>query len=70
MEVDKIYNIIRETFHSQSGAFLNKGQAYEVAQIIKEKSMISEVQRSVNFEREDHPYSAEVVHGVNKTKEK
>jgi hypothetical protein len=70
MEVDEIYNILRETFHSQSGLFLNKGQAYEVAQIIKEKSMISEMQRSVNFEREDHPYSAEVVHGVNKTKEK
>lgn len=70
MEVDEIYNILRETFHSQSGLFLNKWQAYEVAQIIKEKSMISEVQRSVNFEREDHPYSAESVHGVNKRKEK
>ena len=68
MEVDEIYNILRETFHSQSGLYLNKGQAYEVAQIIKEKSMISEMRRGVNFEREDHPYSAEVVHGVNKRK--
>ena len=37
MEVDEIYNILRENFHSQSGLFLNKGQAYEVAMIIKEK---------------------------------
>ena len=37
MEVDEIYNILRKAFHSQSGAFLNKGQAYEVAMIINEK---------------------------------
>ena len=62
MTVDQIYNILRENFHSQSGAFLNKGQAYEVAQIIKEKIMISEIRTPVDFEREDHPYSAEKVH--------
>ena len=37
MEVDEIYNILRKAFHSQSGLFLNKGQVYEVAMIIKEK---------------------------------
>lgn len=64
MEVDEIYNILRETFHSQSGAFLNKGQAYEVAMIIKEKLNVSELVSTLpmDFEREDHPYSAETVH--------
>ena len=74
MEVDEIYNILRENFHSKSGLFLNKGQAYEVAQIIKEKSMISEVQRSVNFEREDQPTlhwdSLPTPNEMNKRKEK
>lgn len=53
MEVEDIYKIIRETFHSQSGLYLNRGEAYEVAQIIKEKSMISEMRRDVKIERKD-----------------
>ena len=30
----RIYNIIRDTFHSQSGLFLNKKQAMTIAVII------------------------------------
>ncbi len=34
MSKEEIYNVIRNTFHSQSGLFLNKEQAHAVATII------------------------------------
>ena len=32
--LSKIYNMIRDTFHSQSGVFLDKRQCFEIATII------------------------------------
>ena len=34
MSKEEIYNMIRDTFHSQSGLFLNKKQAMAIAIII------------------------------------
>ena len=34
MNKEEIYNMIRNTFHSQSGLFLNKEQAHAVSTII------------------------------------
>jgi len=35
-DVSEIYNLIRRTFHSQSGYFLSKTEAYDVMKVVKE----------------------------------
>jgi hypothetical protein len=37
MTHEVLYNILRNTFHSQSGLFLSKEQCYEVAEFILNK---------------------------------
>jgi len=37
MTHEEIYNILRNTFHSQSGLFLSRKQCYEVAEFILNK---------------------------------
>lgn len=63
MTQEQIYNKLRETFNSQSGAYLNKQDAMDIAVQIKNRLLNYEMNsKSVNFRREDHPASAEKVH--------
>jgi hypothetical protein len=62
MNTEEIYNILRETFHSKSGIYLNKIDAMEIALIIRDRSIDSTnnpPKLSSDFKREEHPYSAD-----------
>ena len=46
MTRDKIYNLLRNTFHSQSGLFLNKEQCVALSTIIYNLNKTKDYERS------------------------